>query len=220
MLSSPKRWTLFLGFAIATISLIAVPVRSEVPCDFKGVSVGEKLTREQLMQRLGVSRFTVDPPISSWEEIGKYGITGAAERQADKTGPSCSENSCNIPFGITVGGDNIPVKVFAALKGGAVYAIEVSFNTIFWNDVWGIITKKYGPAWDIERDTIAVIDYETKKVDQFERVIATHKFGGTNPQTRDTCALSATNIDIVFRHHDSLGTLHAIFGIKRESKDF
>jgi hypothetical protein len=86
--------------------------------------------------------------------------------------------------------------------------------------VWTILTKKYGPAWDIERNEMPVMDYETKKVDQLERVIVTHKLGGINPQTRDTCSLSATNIDIIFRHHDSLGTLHAIFGIKRESKDF
>jgi hypothetical protein len=65
------------------------------------------------------------------------------------------------------------------------------------------------------------MDYESKKTDQFERVIATHKFGSVNPQTKDTCSLAAANIDITFRHHhDSLGTPHAIFGIKRESKDF
>jgi hypothetical protein len=204
---------------------IATPARSQVPCDFKGVSVGDKLTREQLMQRLGISKFKVDPPDLSrneidWKEVDKYGITGVAERQDDKTGPYCRENSCNIPFGIFVGDDKFPVKVFVALKEGLIYAIEVSFNSIFWNDVWGIIVKKYGPAWDIERDAMGVMDYETKKIDQFERVIVTHKFGGTNPQTKDTCSLSATNIDIIFRHHDSLGTLHAIFAIKREPKDF
>jgi hypothetical protein len=137
--------------------------------------VGDKLTREQLMQRLGISKFKVDPPDSSrteidWKAVEKYGITGAAERQDDKTGPYCRENSCNIPFGIFVGDDKFPVKVFVALKEGVIYAIEVSFNSIFWNDVWDIIVKKYGPAWDIERNVMGVMDYETKKIDQIERV--------------------------------------------------
>jgi hypothetical protein len=196
---------------LAATSFFAAPVRSQVPCDFKGVSVGDKMSREQLMQRLGVSSFKIDPPTSSWEEIEKYGITGAAERQDDKTGPYCRETSCNIPFGIHVGDDNIPVKVFIALKGDVVTAIEVSFNSIFWTDVWAIITKKYGASWEIERDNMAVMDYETKKVDQSERVIATHKFGGTNPKTKDTCSLSAANIDIIFRHHDFTRNLTCYF---------
>ncbi len=123
------------------------------------------MTREQLMQRFGVSIFKVDPSRNEidWKEVEKYGITGAAERQDDETGPYCRKDYCRIPFGIAVGDDNIPVKVFAAFKGGVVYAIEVSFNTIFWNDLWSIITKKYGPAWDIERDTMVVMEWETKK---------------------------------------------------------
>jgi hypothetical protein len=74
--------------------------------------------------------------------------------------------------------------------------------------------------WEIERTTTGVMDYETKKINKLEQVIATHKFGGINAQTKDTCSLFASNIDIIFRHRDSLGTLHAIFAIKRESKDF
>jgi hypothetical protein len=212
-------------FAALVVSMLsALPGRAEVPCDFKGISVGDKLTREQVMQRLGIKKFKLDPPRSDFMEmdpqIEKYGITGAAEREEDQIGPYCRENSCNIPYGIFVGDDKIPVKVFVSLKEEMVTAIEVSFNSIFWNDVWTILTKKYGPAWDIERNETPVMDYETKKVDQLEQVIVKHKFGGINPQTRDTCSLSATNIDIIFRHHDSLGTLHAIFGIKRQSKDF
>ncbi|HEY4048770.1 MAG TPA: hypothetical protein VGM27_18045 [Acidobacteriaceae bacterium] len=222
-LRRPFRGRLLL-FVLAATTSFAFPARSQVPCDFKGVSVGDKLTREELMQRLGIKNFKLDPPrpdfMEMHPEIEKYGINGAAEREDDKIGPYCTESSCNIPFGIGVGDDHIPVKVFVALKADVVYAIEVYFNTIFWNDIWGIITKKYGPAWNIERRDIAVIDYETKKVDQLELVSATHKLGGINTQTKDTCSLAASNIDIIFRHHDSLGTLHAIFAIKREAKDF
>jgi hypothetical protein len=182
------------------------------------------MSREQLMQRLGISKFKINPPKPFLDDtqqlIEKFGITPAAEIQDDNIGPYCRDNSCNIPFGIAVGDNNIPVKVFVALKNDEVTEIEVFFNSIFWNDVFAIIRKRYGPAWDIERDILPVMDYGTKKIDQLDRIIATHKLGGRSSHTQDTCSLMATNIDIIFRHHDSLGALHAIFVIKRESKDF
>jgi hypothetical protein len=222
MVRSIRWWALVFGFA--AIPLLRTAAYSQVPCDFKGVSVGEKLTREQLMQRFGIKQFKLDPPRRDFmqldQEVQKYGIIGAGGREDDKIGPYCRENSCNIPFGIFVGDDKIPVKVFVAQRDGVVYSIEVFFNSIFWNDVWDIIVNKYGPTWEIERTTTVVVDYETKKTGKLEQVIARHKFGGINTQTKDTCSIFATNIDNIFRHHDSLGTLHAIFAIKRESKDF
>ena len=106
------------------------------------------------------------------------------------------------------------------MKNDTVTEIEVSFNSIFWNDIFPILTKKYGSSWNIEKGQIGVMDYETKKIDLLEHIIATHRLGGRNSRTNDTCSLTATNIDIIFRHHDMLGALHAIFVIKRESKDF
>jgi hypothetical protein len=209
---------------LGAIPLLVPAAHAQVPCDFKGVAIGDKMTHEQLMQRFEISNFKLDPPRPSWEEtqplIDKYGITPAAEIQDDKIGPYCREDYCNIPWGLHVGDDNIAVKVFVALKNNMVTEIEVFFNSIFWNDIWSIIVEKYGPTWEIERGMIGVMEYQTKKIDQLERVLAPHKLGGTNPLTKDTCSLSATNIDIIFRHHDSLGTLHAIFVIKRHAKDF
>jgi hypothetical protein len=48
-------WTTILGFVVGVF--LSAPAHSQVPCDFKGVSVGDKLTREQLMQRLGIPQF-------------------------------------------------------------------------------------------------------------------------------------------------------------------
>jgi len=224
MVGPVRRWTTILGFVVWAISFLTAPAHSQVPCDFKGVSVGDKLTREQLMLRLGIPQFKIDPPDSSWEEIQplneKYGITPSAEIRDDKLGPYCRETYCNIPFGLNVSDDNIPVKVFVSLKNDTITEIEVSFNSIFWNDIFPILTKKYGSSWNIEKGQIGVMDYETKKIDLLEHIIATHRLGGRNSRTNDTCSLTATNIDIIFRHHDMLGALHAIFVIKRESKDF
>jgi hypothetical protein len=219
------RTVLLLGLAVGiTLPLTGAGTAQVVPCDFKGVAVGDKMSREQVMQGFGITKFKLDPPRSDFmemhEQIEKYGITGAAEREDDKIGPYCREDYCNVPWGLHVGDDNIGVKVFVALKNDMVTEIEVFFNSIFWNDIWAILVKKYGPAWDIERQNMGVMEYETKKIDQLEQIIATHKLGGVNPRTKDTCSLIATNIDIIFRHHDSLGTLHAIFVIKRDAKDF
>jgi hypothetical protein len=213
-----------LGIMLGATSFLSVEAHAQVPCDFKGIAIGDKLTREQVMERLGIKKFKLDPPSPDFmemqPELDKYGITGAAEREDDKTGPYCRENSCTIPYGVVVGDDKIPVKVFVALKADTVYAIEVFFNTIFWNDVWEIMLKKYGPMWEIDRSPTTVMDYGTKKVDQLELVSATHKLGGTNSQSHDTCSISAANIDIIFRHNDSLGSLHAILALKRQPKDF
>jgi hypothetical protein len=213
--------------ALVALSLVigSAPVRAQVPRDFKGVSIGDKLSRDQFMARFGIKNFKIDPPEpdlgnrSFAEELEKYGITGMSERDDDLIGPYCRGDYCRIPTGVSIGDDHIAVKNFGAFRDGVVFDLEVAFN-FFWNDIWDIMITKYGPDWDIEKDTIAVTDYGSKKYDQLERVIATRKFGGVNPQTKDTCSISATNIDIIFRHHDTLGTLHAILELKRKPKDF
>jgi len=106
--------------ALAASMAVALPVQSQAPCDFKGIAVGDKMTREQLMQRLGIVNFKLDPPrpdfMEMHEQIEQYGITGAAEREDDKIGPYCREDYCNIPWGLHVGDDNIGVKLFVSLR--------------------------------------------------------------------------------------------------------
>src|SRR5258708_40347804 len=95
-----RRQILFF-VALAASMIFGLPAQSQVRCDFKGVAVGDKMGREQVMQRFGIKKFKLDPPRSDFMEmhaqIGKYGITGAAEREDDQIGPYCRENSCNIP---------------------------------------------------------------------------------------------------------------------------
>src|SRR5262245_31655092 len=106
-----RRWIILLGFLPGTIALFAAPAHAVVPCDFKGFSVGDEMTREQLMQQLGISKFKLDPKRSSFEETWplqeKYGVIGAAEIEEEKIGSFCSEKSCTIPFGLTVGDDHV-----------------------------------------------------------------------------------------------------------------
>jgi hypothetical protein len=84
-----------------------------------------------------------------------------------------------------------------------------------------ILEKKYGPDWEVERDPNMVItDYETKKDTTLERITLTHKKGGKNPKTHDSCQIWAKNIDIVFQHHDAYGPFHSVFVIKLVSTNF
>jgi hypothetical protein len=96
--------------------------------------------------------------------IERYGITPSAELEDDKMGPYCRDAYCNIPFGLKVGDDNIPVKVFASLKNGTVTEIEVFFNSIFWNDIFLILKNKYGSSWKIEKVKSALWITRPKKI--------------------------------------------------------
>ena len=151
--------------ALAASMAVALPVQSQAPCDFKGIAVGDKMTREQLMQRLGIVNFKLDPPrpdfMEMHEQIEQYGITGAAEREDDKIGPYCREDYCNIPWGLHVGDDNIGVKLFVSLRKYTVTEIEVFFNSLFWNEIWEIIVHKYGSSWDIERSALHPMGNDT-----------------------------------------------------------
>ena len=82
-----------------------------------------------------------------------------------------------------------------ALRNDTVTEINVFFNVIYWNEIFNILTRKYGPAWDIERKQTGVMDYQTKKTDLWELVSATHRLGGRNPHTKDTYTIGAANID-------------------------
>jgi hypothetical protein len=150
----------------------------------------------------------------------KYGITGASELEDWKIGPYCRDDYCRIPWGVTVGNNDIPVSAFVSIHTGVITEIDVSFGAIYWDDVLPIIEKKYGSQWKFDQTDMVVTEYETKEHDILQRTVAENRRVGVNASTRDTCHMSATNIDIIFRHHDPLGSLHSIFVLKLDSKNF
>jgi hypothetical protein len=208
-----------LGFFITSPT-----IRAQIPCDFKGVSVGDALTPDKIMKKLGISQFVTNPQHAPFDEMqplyNKYGMMGASEIEDWKIGPYCQDTYCRIPRGVTVGNTDIPVTVFVSFHSGIITEIDVSFGAIFWDDMLPIIEKKYGSQWRFDQSDMAVTDYETKKSDLLQRITAENRLTGVNPSTNDTCHMSVTNIDIVFRHHDPLGTLHSVFVLKLDSKNF
>jgi hypothetical protein len=210
-----------LSFGLLVFSTTA---HGEIPCDFKGISVGDKITPDQIMKLFGISQFVINPKGPSFEEMqplyDKYGIIGAAEIEDWKIGPYCEDLYCRIPRGVVVGNNDIPVAVFLSLRSGVITEIDVSFSAIFWDDVRPVIEKKYGSAWKNDQTDLVVSDYETKKSELLQRITAENRLSGVNPKTKDTCHMSLTNIDIVFTHHDPLGSLHSVFVLKLDSKNF
>jgi len=74
---------------VSTLSF-ASPSHAETPCDFKGVSVGNKMAPAEIMAALGVTNYKTNPPQSSFEEMmalaKKYGTISAGELLDEKIG--------------------------------------------------------------------------------------------------------------------------------------
>jgi len=67
------------------------PSRAEAPCDFKGVSVGSKMTPAEIMAALGVTKYKLNPtrPAPDLAAAEKYGIIAAGELADWNIGPYC-----------------------------------------------------------------------------------------------------------------------------------
>jgi hypothetical protein len=200
------------------------PSRAETPCDFKGIAVGNKMTPAEIMTALGVTKYKINPARPSSDETfalaQKYGTIPAGELEDWNIGPYCDETSCRVPYGVAVGNDNAPVSVFLSFHDGRITEIDVSFSQVYWDEMLPVFNQKYGADWYVDRSDTPVTDYETKKSTMLEGILLKHITDGTNRDTNDRCQISATNIDIVFQHHDAHGPYHSMFVIKLVSKNF
>lgn len=198
---------------------------AETPCDFKGVSVGDKTAPASLMAALGIKNYKMNPerwPFDKSMELGKkYGLIAAAEIEEWNVGPACDSDSCRIPFGLGVGNNNSPVGVFVSFPKGRITEIDVEFGETYWDEIRPILDRKYGASWNVEQDPHFVItDLETEKSVTVERIKLTHRPNGTNRRTGDACMIWAMNYDVIFQHHDPLGPYHSVFAIKLVSDNF
>jgi hypothetical protein len=92
----------------------ASPSHAETPCDFKGISVGSRMSPAEIMSALGVSQYKTNPSKHyDMALVKKYGMIPAAEIEEWNIGPYCDDESCVVPYGIRVGnGNGIPVQAF------------------------------------------------------------------------------------------------------------
>jgi hypothetical protein len=191
------------------------------PCDFKGVSVGDRIGPAEIMNRLGITDYQMNPEIKiNRDNADEYGITGEAELREQWMKPFCTYTYCRITRGITIG-DQIPAYAFVSFHDGAVTEIEVSFNSLYWNDMLPILDEKYGANWKVvEHRDQPVMNYETKETHMMELIGLEHADYGTNRKTGDRCQILAGNLDLIFEHRDLLGPYHAMITIKLISKNF
>lgn len=192
-------------------------------CDFRGINVGDKMTPKEIMNKLGVSSFKINPKrpdiFQMQPLIDKHGFIPASEIIDWKIGPYCSNSSCRASLNI---GIDIPSSVFISFdpKNYQIQAIDVTINASNWEDLLEIIKKKYGQNWKSENSIIRISNLETKTAMNLDRQYLTHSSGGTNPKTKDQCSISANQYDIIFAHADPLGLYHSVFEIKLISDNF
>jgi hypothetical protein len=203
--------------------LLASASHAATPCDFKGISVGNNMTPPEIMSMLGVSKYKMNPTRPSFEEMkplyDKYGLLPAAEIEDWNIGPYCAETYCEAPYGIVVGVDT-PASVHVAFHQGLVTEIDVSYSETYWDDILPVLNQKYGADWDVEHDDMPITNIESNATSILPRITLNHATNGTNQSTKDRCQIQATNLDIVFEHHDAYGPYHSIFMIKLISKNF
>ncbi|HEV2098279.1 MAG TPA: hypothetical protein VGR45_05065 [Stellaceae bacterium] len=204
--------------------LFASPSHAETPCDFKGISVGNKMAPADVMAALGVTKYKTNPAQPPFGETlalaQKYGTIPAAELKDWNIGPYCDETSCRVPYGVAVGNNNTPVNVFISFHEGRITEIDVSFSETYWDEMLPILHQKYGADWRVDRFDMPIMNYETKKSIMREIISLDHIANGLNRSTNDRCQIWATNIDLMFEHHDAFGPYHSVFGIKLISKNF
>jgi hypothetical protein len=181
------------------------------------------MTPAEIMAALGVTKYKISPARPSSKETlalaQKYGTIPAGELEDWNIGPYCDETSCRVPYGVAVGNDNAPVSVFLSFHDDRITEIDVSFSQAYWDEILPILDQKYGADWDVDRFDMPV-DFETKKSTMLQRILLKHITSGTNRDTNDRYQISATNLDIVFQHHDAYGPYHSLFVIKLVSKNF
>jgi hypothetical protein len=83
-----------------------------------------------------------------------------------------------------------------------------------------ILDHKYGGDWKVEREDMPVTNFENNQSQMVQIFSLEHVTDGTNLSTKDRCKISATNVDMVFEHHDALGPYHSQVVIQLISKNF
>ena len=220
-----------VSYILATIvvTLVApVGCAAQVPCDFKGVSVGDKMPPREIMAAFGITKYKTNPKFHLWDATEenvrareKYGLIGATELEEWDIGPYCDDTSCRIPQGVGVGNHDTPVNVFVSFRKEQIVEIDVAFSTTDWEEIVPILDRKYGSKWEIERNPEWVtVDPETKKRMTWELIELSKKGGGKNLKTGDECQIWARNYDMIHEHSDPMGPYHSVLAIKLVSKNF
>lgn len=193
---------------------------ASVSCDFHGIGVGDAATPQGIMAAFGIDRYRLNPPAPlpdyRRQLAQEYGAAAADALDHWRMGPACDASACRIPYGVVIGPDQTPVGVVVALRDGHVDGIDVSISQASWDELQQLARSTYGDDWRVDDDPqFVVADAASGNSVTVRRVDMRHATGGTNPRTRDSCGIRATNYDLPVMHHDPAGPYQALLSIRR-----
>jgi hypothetical protein len=194
------------------------------PCDFMGLSVGDKMTSQEIMSHFGIQTYKTNPDLNVMarpDMYEKYGLLGALEELKFEAGPYCEKDFCNIPYGITIGIDE-PAKVAISFdsKTNIIQAIDIFSDENYWSDLKLILSKKYGVPWKIEKELMPIINFQTKKTIFVNRETITRASLGKNLKSGQTCEIWATQYDQIYIHPTPPAPMQSVVEIKLVSGNF
>jgi len=205
-----------LGFSfLACCGLFSISAYAATPCDFKGLSVGDKVSPQEIMRHYGIENFTIEDEQSKrtpqtdaefkalTDRANEVNIINAQEEREWAKGPVCGSDYCRIPSGVEVGNEPypIPVQLFIGFdRHDIVTEIDITFDHDSWDDIILILNNKYGDSWKKETSELPTYDFQNKSSGSVTQIVLTHRNPGRNPKTGDACEIFANAYDTWFVH--------------------
>lgn len=149
--------------------MVSVVAHADDPWQFRGIHLGAKMSDDEIMRALGADKYTKNPEYDPWNnkygcdtnpnkpiceqsDFKKYGMR-AIKLEESQIGPSCEEKnvddySCVNPWMASqkdwgAHGHGIrKVRVF--VHNGAVFAIDVFFDTSEADDFFDVAHRQFG----------------------------------------------------------------------------
>ena len=129
--------------------IVAAATHAATPCDFKGLSIGDTATPQQIMAHFGITKFMKNADDPSPNQIKEQhqaafnaqlkraqqvSLTNAAEKKDWNEGSACGRTFCRIKYGDAQVGEepySIPVGVYAFFNtNGKITAIDIIYCLI------------------------------------------------------------------------------------------
>ena len=92
------------------ILLFATPLLAETPCDFKGISVGDKMPPAKIMAALGVTEYKTNPALDSktMALVDKYGFGQREKSRIGRSGRTATAPHVPFPMALPLGTQQYP----------------------------------------------------------------------------------------------------------------
>ena len=206
-------WKIIAVFStvVATFFLSISLANAAPPCDFKGISVGDHATPQQIMTHFGISNYKKTGLQLSSQQFdnrlkrGKVvSLVVALEEEQLEYGPYCDRMSCTIPYGmVKIGEEPYPIQVGVLVSFSSnekITSIDIIYDKFDWDQVLLMLNEKYGNDWGKREFQNNVVDYHTKESKITTVTVLTHRSLGINQKMGNKCSIITNSQDIIFQH--------------------